>query len=59
MFGGTNSNLDEILKINKKEVPAVKLRDAENGPPPQGPKFSHANRMSLTRTSNVIVIITS
>lgn len=25
MFGGTNSNLDEILKINTKEVPAVKL----------------------------------
>ena len=23
MFGGTNSNLDEILKINTKEVPAV------------------------------------
>ena len=25
MFGGTNSNLGEILKINTKEVPAVKL----------------------------------
>ena len=25
MFGGTNSNLDEILKNNLKEVPAIKL----------------------------------
>ena len=25
MFGGTNSNLDEILEINTKEVPAIKL----------------------------------
>ena len=25
MFGGTNSNLDEILKNNTKEIPAIKL----------------------------------
>ena len=25
MFGGTNSNLDEILKNNKSEIPAIKL----------------------------------
>ena len=25
MFGGTNDNLDEILKVNPKEVPALKL----------------------------------
>ena len=25
MFGGTNDNIKEILKINKKEVPAIKL----------------------------------
>ncbi len=25
MFGGTNDNINEILKINKKEVPAIKL----------------------------------
>ena len=25
MFGGTNTNLEEILKVNPKEVPAIKL----------------------------------